>query len=260
MTVETRKISRADARRNRERVLAAAELEFASGGIAVTLEQIATRARVGTGTVYRHFPTKDALYAAVVDRRIKHLADRARRANARPEPAAAFYDFLIYLMEHALLNKSLCDAVSTQGDWRISMDPTAECDFHTSLTELLTKAQQVNAVRGDLSADEVMALVPGYVAMVRYLGPGRSIEGVTSVLWDGLRPEFDNGRPPHVKRNVVMKRNETEVIADRNETIDRARSCAVCGSKIETAGTGRPAKYCGPACRLRAHRARGSRP
>lgn len=73
---------RADARRNRERVLAAAQEAFAAEGISVPLDEIARRAGVGAGTVYRHFPTKEALFAAAIVDRVDRMTGRAREGLA----------------------------------------------------------------------------------------------------------------------------------------------------------------------------------
>jgi len=83
---------RADARRNRARVLAAAQEAFATEGLSVPLDEIARRAGVGAGTVYRHFPTKEALFEAIVLHQMQDVIAQVRdRADARTIPAAAFY-------------------------------------------------------------------------------------------------------------------------------------------------------------------------
>src|ERR1700749_2405710 len=81
---------RADARRNRSRVLDAARGAFASDGLAIPLDEIARRAGVGPGTVYRHYPTKDALFAAVVADRLERLTEQARQLQATLDPGQAF--------------------------------------------------------------------------------------------------------------------------------------------------------------------------
>ena len=77
---------RADARRNRARILEVAREVFASEGLAVPIDTVATRAGIGVGTVYRHFPTKEALFAAIVSDRVQALADEARAARRRGRP------------------------------------------------------------------------------------------------------------------------------------------------------------------------------
>lgn len=85
---------RADARRNRQRILDAARAAFAEAGRAVPLDEIAARAGVGPGTVYRHFPTKEALFQAVVAERVGDLVAEAQRLAGANDPGAAFFAFL----------------------------------------------------------------------------------------------------------------------------------------------------------------------
>ncbi len=90
---------RADAVRNREKVLAAAEEAFAAAGQKAHLDDIAARAGVGVGTVCRHFPTKQDLLEAVFTRLYQSLLERAAAALASPDPAGAFEEFFVALPE-----------------------------------------------------------------------------------------------------------------------------------------------------------------
>src|SRR5689334_6744231 len=85
---------RADARRNRARVLEAAGAVFAAEGVGAPTEAVAKRAGVGIGTVFRHFPTKEALLAAVLVERMRGLAEHARAAVAEDDAGAALFGFL----------------------------------------------------------------------------------------------------------------------------------------------------------------------
>src|SRR6266568_1718289 len=98
---------RADARRNREKVLHAAREAFAASGFGVPLDEIAARAGVGPGTVYRHFPTKEALFEAVV-------ADARRRSQAT-DPGEAFFGFLARIGDEARVKRDLPDAIAVPG-------------------------------------------------------------------------------------------------------------------------------------------------
>src|SRR5262245_60355099 len=89
---------RADARRNRQRVLEVAFAVFAAEGLAVPVHEIARRAGLGTGTVSRHFPTKEALFQAVFLDRVERLADRARMLAEAGDPGAAFVEFFSLLV------------------------------------------------------------------------------------------------------------------------------------------------------------------
>src|SRR5258708_17586261 len=93
---------RADAQRNRARLLDVAELVFATKGIGASTEEIAREAGVGIGTVFRHFPTKEALLEAVFIRRLQQLAARADALAEADDPGAAFFSFFSYVVELAV--------------------------------------------------------------------------------------------------------------------------------------------------------------
>src|SRR5215467_9547609 len=89
---------RADAARNRTRVLEVAYDTFAAEGLSVPIDEIARRAGVGAGTVYRHFPTKDSLFQAIVLTRHERMTAQARQLASARDPGAAFLDFLAALV------------------------------------------------------------------------------------------------------------------------------------------------------------------
>ncbi|WP_158886707.1 TetR/AcrR family transcriptional regulator [Amycolatopsis anabasis] len=173
---------RADARRNRARVLAAAEAAFADEGPAVPLDEIARRAGVGAGTVYRHFPSKEALFAAVVLDRIDQLAQQARARLAEDgDPGETFFAFFATVAEQAVLNKALCDALEDSATLK---SKAPESDFRAAFGELLTRAQRAGAVRRDIGVADVSALLAGYLALERQSPPDRHLG---HILTDGLR-------------------------------------------------------------------------
>ena len=99
LSTVTHKPLRADARRNREKVVAAASAAFAESGLDAQVEDIARRAGVGVGTLYRHFPTKDALIDAIVDARFAELTGAAERALEEDDVWAGFESFLVAAVE-----------------------------------------------------------------------------------------------------------------------------------------------------------------
>src|SRR5690348_17589396 len=109
---------RADARRNRERVVAAAREVFAEYGYAVPLDRIAERAGVGPGTVYRHFASKQELFEAVVAARMGDLVADARRRAAAADPGAGFFQFLAAVAAEVAAKRDVPEAIGTPGALR----------------------------------------------------------------------------------------------------------------------------------------------
>ena len=176
---------RADARRNRDKVLRAARDAFAAGGYAVPLDEIAARAGVGPGTVYRHFPTKEALFQAVITARIADLiADARSRADAS-DPGAAFFGFLARIKAEAAAKRDLPDAIAVPG--------SRQDQLHAAMHVLLRRAKQAGAVRADIHTPDLIVLLKGMLATLLDLSAGGAVdpalsERVFAVLADGLRP------------------------------------------------------------------------
>jgi AcrR family transcriptional regulator len=177
---------RADAARNRARVLEVAYETFATDGLAVPIDEIARRAGVGAGTVYRHFPAKEDLFRAVVEDRIQGIIDEGRAVlNAEP-PGEALFTFLrSMVLKWGATDKGLADALAGYGiDVEIVM-PEAEGAFMGVLDELLRAAQKAGAVRPDVEVSDVKAILVGSQAMQTY-NPDAA-ERLTDVVLDGLR-------------------------------------------------------------------------
>lgn len=179
---------RADAARNRARVLAAAQEAFAAEGIAVPLDEIARRAEVGAGTVYRHFPTKEALFEAVILDRLTRFVDYARKLAAAEDPEAGFFEFLHLLVTGAASSKDLADALAGANLANAELIVAAKRDMTLAGEALLRRAQQAGVVRGDIGITEVMALFTGTTVALQQQPADEALrERVFAVLRDGLR-------------------------------------------------------------------------
>jgi AcrR family transcriptional regulator len=179
---------RADARRNRARVLEAAQAVFAAEGLAVPIDEIARRAGVGVGTVYRHFPTKEALFEAIVVTRLQALVDRARELETAAEPGGALFGFLTRLAEEGRAKKDLTDALRTPSPDVQTATSALARDLQEAVGHLLTRAQRAGAVRDDVDIGDLFALVHGaFLAIERKGGDPGSRDRVLAVLHDGLR-------------------------------------------------------------------------
>jgi len=150
---------RADAVRNRARILEAAEAVFASEGIEAPVDAIAEKAGVGVGTLYRHFPTKEQLCEAILLERLGALARDARALAGAEDAVGAFFGFLAHVVEQAALKRDLLVAVMGAG---LAFDVSSagvKDELRAAVGELLRRAQEAGAVRPDVTADMVMALV-----------------------------------------------------------------------------------------------------
>ena len=178
---------RADARRNREKVLHAARDAFAESGYDVPLDEIAARAGVGAGTVYRHFPSKEALFEAVISARIEDLVADAQARAATGEPGPAFFGFLGRIADEAAGKRDLPDAIAIPGALQNAV--------RDALDLLLRRAQAAGAVRPGVTAADLIVLFKGLFASIRAAGPhpqGPMDRGLRdrlfAIIADGLRP------------------------------------------------------------------------
>ncbi|HEU5434463.1 MAG TPA: TetR/AcrR family transcriptional regulator [Thermomicrobiales bacterium] len=180
--------TRADARRNRARLLAAAAELFAAEGSGVPIGEIARRAGVGVGTVYRHFPTKELLFAAVVRERLERLAAEARVLLAADDPGEAFFAFFRSLVEGGAAKKDLSDALAGAGIDIASHTGDLASEVRDALAKLLLRAQRAGAVRADIAAADLYALLAGVLlAMDQRRGDVALRDRIIAVVADGLR-------------------------------------------------------------------------
>ncbi|MGD0980365.1 MAG: TetR/AcrR family transcriptional regulator [Solirubrobacteraceae bacterium] len=152
---------RADAAKNRERILEAAEATFTAEGVSAPIDAVAQRAGVGVGTVYRHFPTKEALFEAIVTARLDELCQQTRQLAAGETPAEAVFDFLREFGRQASAKQDLFDAMDAAG-----LDIKSACaasvdELTRGIDLLLERAKLAGAVRDDVETGAVMALIVG---------------------------------------------------------------------------------------------------
>jgi AcrR family transcriptional regulator len=184
--------TRADARRNRERIVEAARAAFAEQGPDAQIDDIARRAEVGVGTVYRHFPTKDALVAELIRLKLTALRDRARRKlDQGGDPGAAFRGFLQEQAE--VIAKDAALQRMLWAETEEAMAPVAPLfdEVNQAVGELIRRAKEAGAVRLDLEVDDVRTFMCGLGAIM-----AADARGVMRFDWrrqfefmlDGLRP------------------------------------------------------------------------
>jgi AcrR family transcriptional regulator len=179
---------RADAARNRARVLDVAYAAFAAEGLAVPIDEIARRAGVGAGTVYRHFPTKESLFRAVAANRIEQILEHARALTDERDPGDALFAFLATLVAEAATDQGLVEALAGEGFDLADAAPDAEERFMATLGDLLDRAQAAGAVRADVTPRDLKTLLVGCQAMQRYDRDSDSTRRLLAIVHDGLKP------------------------------------------------------------------------
>jgi AcrR family transcriptional regulator len=178
---------RADARRNRARVLEAAGEAFAAEGPSVPLDEIARRAGVGAGTVYRHFPTKEALLHAVLTDRLVVLHAKALEALDAADPGPAFFAYFETMVSAADDKMDLAEALARQGIDVFAATRDVAVPLKEAMGELLRRAQEAGAVRTDVGIDILHAVVVAAVSASRSVPPHDALRA-TRLVADALRP------------------------------------------------------------------------
>jgi AcrR family transcriptional regulator len=175
---------RADARRNYEKVLAAAREAFAEGGEATSLEEIARRAGVGIGTLYRHFPNRQALLEALYVDEVQEVCRSASELETADSWEALnewFERFIAYLGTKRALAHELLEYM----DKDAPLFQTCRASLWSAGGPLLERAQEAGAVRSDITFPEVMQMVMG-IAKIPTTDPAQT-EHIVRVALDGLR-------------------------------------------------------------------------
>lgn len=178
---------RADARRNRDRILQVAFETFAAEGLAVPVHEIARRAGVGTGTVSRHFPTKESLFEAIILSRVGRLTEQAARLASSDDPGAAFFEFFDMLIAEGMADLGMADALAGECYDLESVVKSRGIDLMGAISDLLVRAQQAGAVRADADAADVKALL---VACLARTPPGTdpaARDRMAAIAAQGLR-------------------------------------------------------------------------
>jgi AcrR family transcriptional regulator len=202
MEEEPRRL-RADAERNRRRLIEAATEMFCERGLEISVGDIAQQAGVGRGTLFRNFPTKDHLIAAVVVDRMSDQIGRGRAALEAPDPGQGLFELIDQSVGRAATDRALFDAI---GDEWLTNDEIRGA--HTELMEVLdalvTRAQASGALRTDIGAVDVLMMIKGVCEAMRsfsHIDPDVGMRQL-DLLWSAIaapgaqRPL--RGHPPTV--------------------------------------------------------------
>lgn len=178
---------RADARRNRERILASARDAFAQHGAEAQMDDVAVRAQVGVGTVYRHFPTKEALMAELVRQKFQQLVDGVREGLLRDGPPfEELADTLRRNAEQCAGDAAMQHALSAVGEhiWNESL--VVQEELYALTEQLIDRARRAGDIRADISASDIAMLMCGVSSTMNHPGFGfdwrRHLELVIDML------------------------------------------------------------------------------
>jgi AcrR family transcriptional regulator len=180
---------RADARRNRERILESARAVFSESGSEAQIDDVAHRAGVGVGTVYRHFPTKEALMVELVRQKFRMMSDRTREAlEQEGEPFAVLIELLETNASELHRDANMQQALAGVGEHIWSQAQSEQEELLALTGELIDRAKRVGTIRPDATPHDVGMLMSGVCATM-----GRRVEGFgwerhLALIIDALRP------------------------------------------------------------------------
>jgi AcrR family transcriptional regulator len=198
--IEKRK-PRADAIRNRERVLEAAKAVFSQGGPEASLEAVARRAGVGIGTLYRHFPTREALYEAVYRREVEQLVELAKHLETKIAPVEALRHWLRAGVEFMATKKGMAAALATAAHGspelmaysldRLTRAVGALDRLTRAVAELLQRAAAAGEIRADIDPEDLLRALVGMCYAHDGTAWQAKVLRLVDVFIDGLRRQPD---------------------------------------------------------------------
>jgi AcrR family transcriptional regulator len=177
---------RADAVRNRERVLEAAKAVFSAGGPDASLEAVARRAGVGIGTLYRHFPTREALFEAVYRREVEQLGELSEALKSEPDPVEALRRWLRSNVEFVATKKGMSAALA------LAVNSTSDLTVYSfgrltkAVGALLDRAVAAGEIRADIGPEDVLRALIGMCYLHDQPGWQTSVLRLLDVFVDGL--------------------------------------------------------------------------
>src|SRR5215469_3420178 len=178
---------RADAVRNRERVLEAAKAVFSAGGVDASLEAVARRAGVGIGTLYRHFPTCEALYEAVYRREVEQLGDLAEQLKNEAKPVDALRRWLRSNVEFVATKKGMSAALALAAHGSPELHSYTFDRLTKALGALLDRAVTAGEIRADVSPEDLLRALGGMCYLHDQPGWQSTVLRLMDVFVDGLR-------------------------------------------------------------------------
>lgn len=179
---------RADARRNRDTLVAVARAAFAAQGGAASLEAIAREAGVGIGTLYRHFPTRDILVEAVYSAELDDLVDSARAALDRYPPDRALREWVRRYAEFAATKRGMMDTLRVSlANGTLPMSSTRG-RITSAIAPILAAGAAQGSLRGDVEPDDVTSLLLGASLATTAANATDRTQRLLDLILDSLKP------------------------------------------------------------------------
>lgn len=184
---KTTRKPRLDAVRNRERVLEAAKTVFSAGGPEASLEAVARTAGVEIGTLYRHFPTREALFEAVYLREVQQLADLAEQLKQQAQPVEALRQWMRSIVKFVATKKGMSTALALAAYKNSELFSYSFNQLTRSVRSLLDRAIAAGEIRADISPEDLLRALIGMCYMHDQPGWQTSVLRLVDVFIDGLR-------------------------------------------------------------------------
>jgi AcrR family transcriptional regulator len=179
---------RADGQRNRERLMEAAKAAFADIGPEVSLDEIARRAGVGIGTLYRHFPTRDAVVEAVYRREVQQLADAATRLSDTLPPGEALHQWMRLFVDYIATKRLIGSALSSIVGGVSELYMASGLLIIGAINDLVRRASASGDIRADIDPNDVLRGLVGFTYGNSDPAWEASALRLIDILMDGLRP------------------------------------------------------------------------
>jgi AcrR family transcriptional regulator len=185
---------RSDAVRNRERVLEAAKAVFSAGGADASLEAVAKRAGVGIGTLYRHFPTREALFEAVYRREVEQLGELAEQLKSAASPVDALRRWLRANVELVATKKGMISALALAVQSSSELYAYSFDRLTRAVGTLLDRAVAAGEIRADISPEDLLRALIGMCYLHEQPGWQSTVLRLMDVFIDGLRVQPKGSR------------------------------------------------------------------
>lgn len=179
---------RSDAQRNRERILEVAKKAFTERGAEASLDDIARQAGVGPGTLYRHFPTRDALIEAVYRTEVEKLAAAQRKFSQDLPPMEALRAWMLLFVEHMETKKIIAPALNTLVGGAPRLYASTRGQIQEAIEELVKRAIQSGEIRDDLEPFDLLLAVIGFSSFASGPEWGQNTRRLVDILIAGSRP------------------------------------------------------------------------